>query len=93
MRTITLATFAAALALSACSEKTKDSASEAATSAGVDISDAATDVHDAASEGADKVGVAVSKAEEAADKLGARIKQGAHEAKDTLKSEPSEQAH
>jgi len=79
-----------ALALAACSAKTKDSAADTATAASKDMSDAAVDVRDAASEGAEKIGKAADRAEEAADKLGARIKQGADEAKDALKAKPSE---
>lgn len=92
MRTITLAAFAAALALSACSEKTKDNAAETATSAGQDISTAATDTREATSTGAARIGAkadaAMDRAEEAADRMGKRIKQGADEAKDALKPTP-----
>lgn len=93
MRITSLAAFAAALALSACSEKTKDNAAETVTSAGKDISAAATDTRDAASEGADKASAAMDRVEEAADRMGSRIKQGAGEAKDALKPKPSETPH
>ena len=93
MRTVYLAATVAALALSACSEKTKDSASDTATSAGADIKTAASDASEAASESAVKASAAADRAEEAADRMGARIKQGAGEAKDALKPKPTETPH
>ena len=93
MRNVSLTALAAALALSACSEKTKDNAAETVTSAGEDVSAAASDTRDAASESADKASAAMDRAEEAADRMGSRIKQGAGEAKDALKPKPSETPH
>ncbi len=93
MRTITLAAFAAALALSACSHKTKDNAADTVTSAGEDFSAAAADTQKATSTAAAEMGAkadaALDRTKEAADRMGKRIKQGAEEAKDALKSQPS----
>jgi len=104
MRTPMLLTLALGMALSACSEKTQDAASDTASSAASDVATTASDVTDKASAGADAVGDAASKAVDnaaaaadnaadkvgaAADKMGTRIKQGASEAKDTLNNTPT----
>lgn len=93
MRPVSLAAVAAVLALSACSEKTTDNAAETITSAGDDISTAATDTQEATSTGAAKIGAkadsAMDRAEEAADRMGKRIKQGASEANEALKPSPA----
>ena len=89
MRSLSLAVITAALALSACSEKTKESAAETATFASDDASAAASDAQAQAIEDKAKAGAAVDRVEEAADRMGKRIKQGADEAKDALKPAPS----
>ncbi|WP_371432855.1 hypothetical protein [Novosphingobium sp.] len=84
----TLTAAAAAIALSACSEKTQDNAQEAATSAGNDIAAAASDMSATASEGAESVrnaaDEAINKADAAADKAGAEADKAGVKAADAL---------
>lgn len=72
MRRIMMAAFtaAAALGLSACSEKTQDNAAQTAESAGDDVQAAGAAAGDAAADGANAVGNAADRAAASTDEMG-----------------------